>query len=151
MEFYARKFSELDPSLGATYRSAWSVFYSQQHDPKRAALWQMRQVFDHLFDKLAPDDDVRESAFWSKKTGDKPDAIHRDERLCFAAHRCIRDEALRTGLLESVKETLRSYDRLQEAHKRGELSIEKANETFTSSDALIRRWIDAANPWPPKQ
>jgi|SRR2546426_5552854 len=150
MEFYGRKLSELDPSLGNTYRGAWNVFYTQQHDPKRAALFQMRQVYDHFFEKLAPDDKVRQSTFWSEKPGDKPNAIHRDERLCFAAHQCIRDEVRRTALLESVKETLRSYDRLQEAHKRGALSVENASEAFRASDSLIRRWIDAADQWPPK-
>jgi hypothetical protein len=126
------------------------LFYTQQHDQKRAALFQMRQVYDHIFEKLAPDDDVRQSVFWSVKGGDKPNAVYGQERLQFAAHPCISDEERRTALLESVKETLCSYDRLQEAHKRGALSIENASEAFAASDSLLRRWIDAADHWPPK-
>jgi hypothetical protein len=150
MESYARKLSALDPSLGATYRGAWNVFYTQQHDPKRAALFQMRQVYDHLLEKLAPDDEVRQSAFWSEKPGDEPSAVHRQERLHFAANRCISDDERRTALLESVNETLRAYARLQEAHKRGSLSVKNASEAFMASDSLLRRWIDAADQWPPK-
>ena len=60
------------------------------------------------------------------------------------------DEAQRTALLESVEETLRSYERLQAAHKRGAFSVDTANETFTASDSLFRRWIEATDQWPPK-
>jgi hypothetical protein len=110
----------------------------------------MRQVYDHLLEKLSPDDEVRQSEFWSKKGEGKSDAIHRHERLRFAAHRCISNLDKRMVLLESVKETLKSYERLQEAHKRGTLSIENASEVFAACDSLLRRWIDAADEWPPK-
>lgn len=146
---YARKLSELHAPLGDTYRSAWNLSYTQQHDPGRGALWQMRQVLDHLFERLAPDDAVRASGFWSQKEGDRSDAIHREERLRFAAHRCIRDPTRRTVLLESVQETLRSYERLNTAHKRGAIAPQTADDVFRAADAVIRRWIDTCDPWPP--
>ena len=92
--------------------------------------------------KLAPDEEVRKSPFWTKKTGEKPDGVTRRGRLQFAAHRCITNDSGRTALLVSVDETLRSYDRLPEAHKRGALSIDKANEAFKANDSILRRWID---------
>lgn len=146
---YARRLTDLHAPLGDTYRSAWNLSYTQKHDPGRAALWQMRQVLDHLFERLAPDDAVRASSFWSRKDGNKSDAIHREERLRFAAQRCIRDPARRTVLLESVQETLRSYERLNTAHKRGVIAPQTADDVFRAADAVIRRWIDACDPWPP--
>lgn len=151
MEDCARKLSMLDHTLGQVYRGAWNLYYTQQHDPKRGALWQMRHVFDCFFDCLAPDDMVRQSPHWSKKEGNKWDAVHREERLSYAAHRCIPDKEKREVLLASSTETLGIYKRLNAAHTRGELAPSTANETFQATDKIIRTWIAASNPWPPER
>ena len=144
------KLSSFDKSLADVYRGAWNVFYTQRPDPKRAALFQMRQVFDHLFDRLAPDDEVRQSPHWTKKPGDRANAIDREERIRFAAHRCITDTNQRILLLAMTQDMMRSYNRLNKAHERGFLSQESADDAFKAMDAIINRWIDASDPWPPK-
>ena len=42
---------------------------------------------------LAPDEAVRNSSHWAQKVGDRPNAVHRDERLRYAAHRWVTDPA----------------------------------------------------------
>jgi hypothetical protein len=147
---YAEKLDLLDRSLGETYRSAWKEHYVLHSDSGRTALWQMRQVFDHLFELLGPSEAVRNSAYWERKKGDRPDAVHRKERLQYAANRWT-PERMRVVLLESVEETLRAYQRLNIAHRRGELSKDRAREAFHGVDSVIRRWIDSVEPWPPTQ
>jgi hypothetical protein len=151
VEKCSAKLSLIDPSLSATYKGAWSAFYTQEHDPKRAALWQMRQTFDHFFESLAPNDQVRTSPHWTPKEGDKRDSIHRSERLSFAAHRFINDKTTRETFVEAGKEQLRNYERLNQAHGRGELSQEKASEAFKATDQIIKSWLEAIEEWPPKQ
>ena len=150
LEDFTTKLSVLDQSLAKTYREAWHSFYAQRYDPLRGALFLMRQVFDHLFELIAPDDKVRESPHWSRKEGDKPIIVYRSERLRFAANRCIKDKIKQLALLESVEEALRSYERLNIAHKRGDLTPEKASEVFKAADSIVRSWVEAADPWPPK-
>src|SRR5437667_5175277 len=106
-EVYVGKLSQLDPALGETYRAAWSGYYDQR-DPGRSALWQMRQVFDHFFDILAPPGPVKLSEHWSPKPAPRPNAINREERLRFAADRWVLADQ-RLVLIESVNETVRAY------------------------------------------
>jgi hypothetical protein len=148
---YADKLGALDSNLGNTYRSAWNAFYAEPHDPGRTALWQMRQVYDELFSRLGPDEVVRRSAFWCRKVGEKPNAVHRDERLRYAATRWITDVSQRQVLLASVEETVRTYRRLGKAHERGPIPVGNAREIFLAVDSIIKRWVDAINPWPPKE
>lgn len=146
---YARKLELLEPSLAATYRAAWHALYAEGHDPGRPSLWQMRQVKDHFFGLLAPEDKVRTSIHWSRKSGDKPEMVHRAERWKFAADRWLLDPQLRNVFVESVKEIDQAYETLNQAHKRGALDRARAEETFRSADAVVRRWIDGIVPWPP--
>lgn len=147
-ELYAAKLTALDPALGGTYRAAWSNNYNQRHDEGRAALFGMRQVYDHFFQLLAPDAAVRSSIFWRPKEEPHPDAVHRPERLTFAAHQWISSDR-RTTLLESAKPMKEAYRRLNAAHDRGALDGEKARDAFRGMDAVIRRWVDEIDPWPP--
>lgn len=146
---YARKLELLDPSLAGTYRAAWHALYAESHDPGRPSLWQMRQVMDHFFGLLAPEEKVRQSIHWSRKSGDKPDAVHRAEKWRFAADRWLTDPQLRNVFVESVKEIDQAYETLNQAHKRGALDRARAEEIFRSADAVVRRWIDGIVPWPP--
>jgi hypothetical protein len=54
-EAYVRRFSQFDPALGQTYQEIWEALYGTRADPERAALYLIRQAFDQLFAKLAPD------------------------------------------------------------------------------------------------
>lgn len=147
---YAMRLADADESLGRTYRSAWNAFYAEPHDPGRTALWEMRQTYDHFFTILAPDADVRNSPYWSRKTGDKPDSVHRGERLRYAANRWVRDPTKRQVLLSSVEDTARAYQRLNTAHERGPIAEDNARQVFLAVDSIIRRWIDSIAHWPPQ-
>lgn len=63
----AERFSRFDQALGKTYQEIWEALYGTRADPERGALYLIRQAFDHLFDKLAPDDEVRRSSYWIQK------------------------------------------------------------------------------------
>jgi hypothetical protein len=146
---YSRKLELLDASLAGTYRGAWHALYAEAHDPGRPSLWQMRQVMDHFFGLLAPDDKVRQSIHWSRKSGNKPEGVHRAERWRYAADRWLGDPQLRNVFVESVREIDHAYETLNQAHKRGALDRARAEETFRAADAVVRRWIDGIDPWPP--
>jgi len=60
---YAAKMSRLDPALGATYQAVNEVVYGTTHDPARGGLFLLREAFNQLFSIIAPDDEVRNSAF----------------------------------------------------------------------------------------
>lgn len=142
-ERYTNKLEQLDPSIAKTYKSAWSLYYAESHDPGRPALWQLRQAIDHFFDLLAPTQQVRESPCWSPKPTGDSQAVHRKERLQFAAANRVKDTRQRAVLIESTDEMLRALERLSAAHKRGPIDHQRAREVFLSADDVLRRWIDA--------
>jgi len=135
----------LDPALHATYIGVREALYGTRSDPERAALYEIRQVFDHFFSILAPDDDVRESKYWSPKEGDKPNLVTRDERLRYAAHTHARTPILARTLLGSSRHMLSVHAGLNSAHKRGELDAHKARASIREMDTLLRQWINSAN------
>ena len=146
---YASKLQQFSATLADTYRGAWASHFDQVHDEGRTALWQMRQVFDHFFELLAPDEAVRSSEHWAPKAPPKPDAVHRRERLVFAAHQWIPAH-LRTTFVESVSSALQAYERLNSAHARDVLDRDRWHEAFLAVDAIIRRWVDSVDTWPPQ-
>ena len=92
---YTDRFAKIDPALGSTYNQIWESLYATRSDPERAALFLIRQAFDHLFDRLAPDADVRASEHWRSKEGDKPEQIYKLERIEYAAlHSCQRPHSI---------------------------------------------------------
>jgi hypothetical protein len=112
-------------------------------DPKRFALFGLRQVFDHLFQLLAPDDEVRASEFWSEKPNHPRTEIFRRERILFVANKRIPKQAERSILIETADKLLDSYNELNILHTRGELSPSRTEEAFFAFDLILRRWIDA--------
>lgn len=146
----AQKLQELAPTLAEVYRAAWSAYYGQTHDPRRSALWQIRQTIDHLFEVLAPDEVVRSSRYWTPKEKGKTNAVYRVERFTYAAHRWIGDETARNVLLGAVSQINRTYERLNIAHQRGELDQDRASDTFRAADDILWQWVDAIRPWPPQ-
>lgn len=140
---YATRFTELDESLGNTYREIWEVLYGTRANPERAALFLIRQSFDHLFEKLAPDDEVRKSSFWTIKNGDKPDEVWREEKIRYAASVHINDKARAATLIASSKHMLRVYKALNRAHERGEINISKARTALEEMRTFLEEWVDA--------
>jgi len=132
---------ELDQALHATYIGVREALYGTRSDPERAALYGIRQVFDHFFSILAPDDQVRKSQYWTPKEGDKPNQVTRDERLRNAAHTHARTPVLARTLIGSSRHMLSVHDALNYAHKRGELDANKARSSIREMDTLLRQWI----------
>ena len=137
--YYIDKLIKLDKSLGDTYKQIWEVC-STTTEPERSALYQIRQTFDHFFQILSPDDEVRNSEFWIKKNGNKP---YRRERLLFAANKHIKDTNKREYIVSNTELTLETYRLLNQAHKRGKLNRDSAKKTLYAMDKIIHDWIDA--------
>ncbi|MGD1994024.1 MAG: hypothetical protein PVI59_12595 [Anaerolineae bacterium] len=132
----------LDETLSDTYASVREVLYGTQSDPDRGALYLTRQIFDHFFSLLAPDDLVRKSKHWrAKPDSDKPNRVTRRERVVFAANTHVRDSSRRSTLIESADHLIRVYKILNKAHKRGNLDSEQARDALREIFALINSWI----------
>jgi len=136
---------KLDPALHATYLGVRETLYGTRSDPERAALYEIRQVFDHFFSILAPDDQVRESKYWSPKDGEKSNMVTRDERLRYAANTHARTPILARTLIGSSRHMLSVHDALNSAHKRGELDANKARYSIREMDTLLRQWITSTD------
>ncbi len=135
----------LDPALLATYLGVREALYGTRSDPERAALYEIRQVFDHFFSILAPDDQVRESKYWRPQDGDRPNVVTRDERLRYAANTHARTPILARTLIGSSRHMLSVHDALNSAHKRGELDVNKARTSIREMDILLRQWITSTD------
>jgi hypothetical protein len=131
----------LDPALLSTYQGVREALYGTRADPERAALYEVRQVFDHFFSILAPEDRVRDSKYWQPKEVEKPDLVTRDERLRYAANTHARTPILARTLIGSSRHMLSVHDALSSAHKRGELDVNKARSSIREMDTLLRQWI----------
>lgn len=137
------RLEKLDHSLADTYRQVWEALHGTRSDPERAALYLMRQTYDHFFDILAPDDEVRKSSIWKKKEGEKPELVTRIERIEYAALSHIKDEVRAKMLSSSAKPILKVYNELNQAHKRGELNPKKARKAVLAMDKILSDWLDA--------
>jgi hypothetical protein len=143
---YSRRLEKIDPEIGRLMRSVWESFYGTKENPERTALFAMRQLHDHLFAKLAPDDEVRKSNFFSEKKGPKPNEVRRKERIKYAANRKIPDKEWGATLEANADSLLATYERLNELHNRGPLDRNVALEVLTAMQASLEQWIDALNP-----
>jgi hypothetical protein len=143
IEQYAHRLDSLDPELGKVARSVWQSFYGGAESAARTSIFLMRQLYDHFFSLLAPDEDVRRSPFFTEKDGDKPHQVHRRERLRYAA--CVRvpDKALGEALYNEAGQILDLYERLNRLHARGPLDPNAVREVLTSMQAVIEQWMDA--------
>lgn len=137
------RLEKLDHSLADTYRQVWEDLHGTRSDPERAALYLMRQTYDHFFDILSPDDEVRKSSIWKKKEGEKPELVTRIERIEYAALSHINDEVQAKMLSSSAKPILKVYNELNQAHKRGELNPKKARKAVLAMDKILSDWLDA--------
>jgi hypothetical protein len=133
----------LDPALAATYGAIREALFGTRLDPERAALYESRHAFDHLFSILAPDNEVRTSSFWSAKTEGDPSKVTRDERLRYAANTHARTPASARSLIASSRHMRNVHDALSRAHTRGELDPHQARASLREMDVLIAQWIEA--------
>lgn len=140
----ARRLSLLDESLAKTYRAIWELLYATRQDPVRAALWEVRQAFDHLFSLLSPDDVVRLSEYWVRKTDLKaPDLVTRSERITYAAHTWATTTERKETLLIATEHMIDVYQRLNVAHQRGQLDEPKARAALHEMLSLLECWAYA--------
>lgn len=142
-ESRAIQLENLDVSLAKTYLQVWEDLHSTRSDPERAALYLMRQTYDHFFAILAPDGDVRQSDVWKEKAGDKPDQVTRIERIEYAALSHISDQEKAKMMIASAKPILKVYDELNRAHKRGEVNPAKARNAIHAMDTILSEWLNA--------
>lgn len=142
-EIYVKRFMAFDESLGKTYQEIWEVLYGTRADPERTALYLIRQSFDHLFGKLAPDDEVRKSPFWTAKDGEKPEQISREERIQYAASTHIKDNARSETILASSKHMLNVYKALNRAHERNTINRAKARKALEEMRTFLQDWANA--------
>lgn len=146
VEQYARKLETLDAELGRTARSVWQSFYGGADSAARTSLFLMRQLYDHFFTVLAPDADVRQSPSFREKPGDKPQQIHRRERLQYAASMRIADTALREALDSGADQVLELYEQLNRLHTRSAIDPRAVRNVLISMQAVIEQWADAIDP-----
>lgn len=139
----AARLEKLDPALAEMLRSVWSTFYGTSNTPIGTALYNMRQLCDGFFRKLAPDSEVRRSEFFTPKGGKNTNQIHRSERLKYAANTKIADKALATVLESEISSFLHIYRALQKLHKPQSLERNEAFSLLATMQAIIEQWIDA--------
>jgi hypothetical protein len=140
---YSTILKALDTTLGKTYDQVWQTYFGTSSEPHRSALFTMRTLFDNFFAWLAPDDEVRNSPFWHKKDGDKPNQIWRPERLSYALSKHIKDKNRRTILEATAKQIGALYEAANAAHNRGALDEDKASKTLMAMDSFLKDWLDS--------
>ncbi|HOI37555.1 MAG TPA: hypothetical protein PLF11_09250 [Bacillota bacterium] len=141
----AQRLSKLDPSLGKVCAEVWETLYGTTADPERSALYMIRQTWDHLFDRLAPDAEVRKSSHWTTKDVDKKDMVTREERIKYAVDRHVSEPTRKNLLLATCDQMVDLYQELNRAHERGEVNAEKAIRTLHAIYAWLQQWADALN------
>lgn len=138
------KLSKIDEELASLYSSVREVLYGTRSNPERGALYLMRQLFDHLFGKLSPDDEVRKSPYWIKKIGeDNPNLVTRKERVLFAANTHISNSDKRETLSTQAQHVVDVYKTLNMAHKREKLDHDEAKDVLREMFAIVGDWVDA--------
>jgi len=142
---YIEKLTAIDPEIADVYKSVNEIFYGTKENPERASMFQMRQAVDHFFEKLAPDDKVRSSEFFTeKKEPGKENSIYRVERISYAAHTLVKDKDTANLLVANSRGLLENYDRLQRAHKRGPIDDREAvRNVIEAMCAELESWLDA--------
>jgi len=133
--------NNIDPSLANTYKAIREVLYGTRSDPERGALYLIRQMYDHFFGKLAPDEKVRQSSCWVKKDGDKPYLITRRERADYVAHTHVSNPTKIKRLIASTDHMLDVYHLLNKAHARKSLDADQAREALREMHILIEEWL----------
>ncbi len=143
---YEARFRNIDATLGRTYGELIEVIHATAKDPTRSAMFLARQLFDHFFDVIAPDEDVRSSQFWRPKLTNEskdPNAVWKNERLSFAAFSRVKDQFRKQTLEAMSKQTIDLYQLLNIAHTRGPINEAQSSHAVESMIRLLQQWIDS--------
>jgi hypothetical protein len=140
---YAARLAKLNAELGKLARSIWQHFYGGTESSERASLLAMRQLYDHLFAILAPDEEVRLSRHFRPKGPAKANQIYRKERLLYAADVHVRDSELGSALASEADQVLDTYEKLNQLHARSALNREAARQVLLAMQAVVEQWVDA--------
>lgn len=139
----ASKLSQIDKSLGDAYMEIIQIYYGTTSDPVRAAISMMRQVFDHFFEKLAPDAEVRTSKYWKPKKGPNQNLVTREERISYAVNTHINNQDTKNIMIANIKNILKTYKVLNKLHKRGSLNEPEARNALMTMMKFLENWVIA--------
>ena len=140
---YADKLEKVNPAMAVTFRGIKDSYLIKSNDHIRTALFETRQVFDQLFDALAPNDKVKAQSWWTPEDSRKPDAVTRTQRIRYAAKQNVADEKKQAVLIAGDKHMLNVYSKLQMLHSRKLLDDAKAKDAILEMLTLIREWADS--------
>lgn len=140
------KLYTLDPSLAKTYEEIEQVYYATNADNTRSALSIVRQTFDHFFEKLAPDEYVRNSKYWKSKKGeDDPNLVTRRERIIYAINTHIKSQYKARQMEKDVKLIIDSYKALNSLHKRGNINLTNSKKALYTIKHFLEEFTRSMN------
>jgi hypothetical protein len=142
---YSEALENYRPGLGHLLLAVWESFNGSTYEGERAALMHMRELFNQFFELIAPDEHVRNSSFFTSKSGAKPQEIYRRERLKYAANTKIENKQLCKLLDSEIDVVLAAYENLNSLHKRGKLDRGDTRKSLTAIQLYLQQWIDALN------
>lgn len=119
------------------------MLYGTWSNPERGSLYLIRQVFDHLFGVLEPDDEVEASPYWRPKDKDELYQVTRAERIEYAANTHSKNKTASKRLIASTKHMLDIYNTLNKAHKRGKLDRSQSRGSLKEMQAIIEDWVQS--------
>ena len=140
---YGSKLSKVNPALGQTFNAIKSAYLGSPAEGLRQALFLTRQTFDHFFDALVSDNEIRQQTWWSPEAPQKPKSVTRTQRIRYAAEKHVKDPAKRKVLIDGAHHMNNVYQTLQNLHKRGPLDEEKDKEALLEMLNLLRIWVDS--------
>lgn len=143
---YEERLRTMDATLASTYGELIEVIHATVKDPTRSAMFLARQLFDHFFDIVAPDPEVRSSKFWRPKAIDESkdsNAVWKNEKLNFAAFYRVKDQYRRQTLEAMSRQMIDLYNLLNKAHTRGPILEAQASHAVESMIRLLQQWIDS--------
>jgi len=143
-EKYVNKFIAFDPELGRLYKQISEVRIRTLSHPEKSILSDIRQGYDHLMRKLAPDDEVRAQPGWKPEDPQKPKMVTRLQRLEYAAQKHIRDDNHRVTILASSKHILAVHTELNDLyHTEKPMDVDKARAASQTMTEVLNQWADA--------
>jgi hypothetical protein len=142
----ARKLDKFDPELGRVYRSVWEIYSTTSENPERAAMYHMRQTYDHLLRRLSPDEDVRKSVYYDKNKKPPDDGkVIRRERIAYAAFTNIANSVDANLIVGNTDHILETYSYFNKAHGDKPIDSKEAKIMLDAMDNIIKRWVDLLN------
>ena len=144
---YAKKLEMVRVGLGELLLAAWDSLYGTRHEPWRAVLANVRELFNQFFEseRVAPDAKVRESQFFNPLREGKKNEIEvwRKERIQYAIQSKVKDAYISENLMSQVDLVLGSYDKLNLLHTRGEINQSIVKPAFVAILSFLKQFIDA--------